>query len=122
MAEHPLEVIADGSWQRLVHRGTWEYVQRKRSSGVVAVAAVTPAGEVVLVEQFRPAVGKSVIELPAGLAGDAEAFSGEALETAARRELEEETGYRAAEWRFLVSGYSSAGLTDERVEIGRAHV
>ncbi|MEM1058474.1 MAG: NUDIX hydrolase [Verrucomicrobiota bacterium] len=116
MAEHPVEEIAAGRWLRLVHRGTWEYVERLRSSGVVAVAAVTPAGKVVLVEQFRPAVGTTVIELPAGLSGDAEAFKGEALEAAARRELEEETGYRARDWRFCVAGFSSAGLTNERVD------
>jgi len=112
----PVEEIAAGKWLRLVHRGSWEYVERLRSSGVVAIVAVTPAREIILVEQLRPAVGKPVIELPAGLAGDEAQFSGENLETAARRELEEETGYRAAEWRYLMAGYGSAGLANEQLD------
>ncbi len=108
--------MAAGKWLRLVHRGGWEYVERTRASGVVAIVAVTPAREIVLVEQVRPAVGKSVIELPAGLAGDAAEFAGEDFETAARRELEEETGYQAAEWRYLMAGYGSAGLANEQLD------
>lgn len=112
----PVEEIATGKWLRLVHRGGWEYVERLRSSGVVAIVAVTQAREIILVEQVRPAVGKPVIELPAGLAGDEAHFSGEDFEAAARRELEEETGYRAAEWRYLMAGYGSAGLANEQLD------
>ena len=61
-------------------------------------------------EQYRPPVDKYVIELPAGLAGDQKENRGEALESAARRELLEETGYQAAKMEQLVWGASSAGI------------
>ena len=93
----------------------WEYCERVNAHGVVTVVAVTPADEVLLTEQFRPPLGQSVIELPAGLAGD-EDDSGEALVTAAHRELLEETGWRAGGMRHLARGPSSAGLASEVID------
>ena len=98
----------------------WEFVQRTGSSGVVCIVAVTAERQVLLVEQFRPALNANVIELPAGLAGDLD-DSEESFETAARRELMEETGYEAEEWTHLCRIVSSAGLTDEVVTVFRAH-
>lgn len=69
----------------------------------------------ILVEQRRPAVGCRVVELPAGLAGDVPGAEKESLYEAAYRELLEETGYEAKRWRRLGSGFSSPGLTDERI-------
>ena len=99
----------------LAHRG-WEYVTRTKGRGVVGVVALTPAREVLLVEQYRPPVGCRVLELPAGLVGDA---GDETVLEAASRELYEETGYRAPEDRlhWLMRAPSSAGLTDEVVEL-----
>ncbi|WP_227134862.1 NUDIX hydrolase [Halorubellus salinus] len=57
----------------------------------VAVVAVTPAREVVLVEQYRPTFGESCVECPAGGVREDESFA-----AAARRELREETGYDAS--------------------------
>lgn len=68
-----------------------------------------------LVEQFRPPVGKRVIELPAGLAGDTCDVEGEVLAQAAARELYEETGYTAESLIELGTFVSSAGLTNETV-------
>ena len=68
-----------------------------------------------LVEQRRPSVDSNVVEWPAGLAGDSDAWQDESLEDAARRELLEETGYQARHWRRLVTVASSPGLTDEVV-------
>jgi ADP-ribose pyrophosphatase len=56
-----------------------------------------------------------VIELPAGLVGDEPGTEAESFETAARRELLEETGYEAANWRLLCTGVSSPGMTDEAI-------
>jgi ADP-ribose pyrophosphatase len=94
----------------------WEFCTRTAASSAVVIVAITPRG-VLLVEQYRPPVGARVIELPAGLAGD---LGPEELATAARRELEEETGWTAAHFERLAGGPSSAGLTDEQVEFFRA--
>ncbi len=96
-------------------REDWEFVRRKNISGIVGIVAVTDEGKLVLVEQYRVPAGKYVIELPAGLAGDTVDGEGEDLEMAARRELLEETGYKAGSMQQLFEGLSSAGLTDEKI-------
>ncbi|MDF1754980.1 MAG: NUDIX hydrolase [Verrucomicrobiales bacterium] len=98
----------------------WEYVVRSNATGCVGVLAITDDDKVVLTEQFRPPVDRFVIELPAGLAGDIPLQENEPLETAARRELKEETGFVAKKWSKLLEGPSSAGLTNECVTIFHA--
>ena len=51
---------------KLVEENGWEYAERTRVSGIVAIVAVTRKGDVLLTEQYRPPVKKNVIELPAG--------------------------------------------------------
>lgn len=97
----------------------WEYVSRSNASGVVVLLAVTPANELVLVEQFRIPVGSKVIELPAGLVGD-QADPDESLLRAAQRELLEETGFEADEMNILMSCPSSAGMSAEVITFVRA--
>jgi len=115
-----LRVLYDGRYSRMVRREGWEFVQRKGVSGIVGIVAVTDEGKILLVEQYRPPVGSRVIEIPAGLVGDVEGSEDEPLAEAARRELEEETGYRAAEMEHLADGTASAGLTDEIITLFRA--
>ena len=79
----------------------------------MGILAFTPQEEVILVEQFRIPTQSLVIELPAGLIGDEEEFRGEAIEESARRELLEETGYRAGSLKRLLSSPTSAGMTPE---------
>jgi ADP-ribose pyrophosphatase len=105
--------LYDGKYIRLVQHGKWEFARRQNTTGIVGIVAVTDDGKLLLVEQFRPPVGKAVIELPAGLAGDVEGSEGEELADAARRELLEETGYSAREMTPVASGPPSAGLSDE---------
>lgn len=114
------EVLASGSYLRLVRRDGWEWAERTNTSGVVVVAALTPAGEVLLVEQFRPPVGARVLEMPAGLAGDQDGAEDEALAEAARRELVEETGWDAASLEEVTGGPVSAGMTSETLTFFRA--
>lgn len=107
---------------QLIHRGRfleyrsrdgWEFVRRANASAVVAVAAMTDDRRVVLIEQERLPLGtqgQRVIEVPAGLVGDDGDHN---LLAAAQRELEEETGFRAAQLAVLTAGPSSAGLCDE---------
>lgn len=116
MADDTDETIHEGRF--LTYRKTargWEYVTRTNAKGCVAILAVTDDKRVILVEQFRPPVGRRVIELPAGLAGDIPLQEDEPLLSAAKRELKEETGYEAKNWASLSEGTSSAGMTDESV-------
>lgn len=111
------QTVGHGKWLRLVDDSGWEYVERCRGSAVVGIIALTSGGEVILVEQYRPAMRASCIELPAGLVGDSPDVAGEALLSAAARELEEETGYRASQWQHLMHGGSSTGLSSETIHI-----
>lgn len=114
-----IRVLGEGKHIRLVSAGGWEYAERRGVTGIVTIAAEV-GGKIVLVEQYRPPLRSNVIELPAGLAGDVPDSADEELEAAARRELEEETGYRAKNWERLFAGPLSAGMTTEVVTFFRA--
>lgn len=112
--------LHQGRFLAMFERGGWEYVDRVGATGVVVILAVTDEDELVLVEQHRVPVGASVIELPAGLAGDLPDSQDEDFREAARRELLEETGYEAESIEFLCEGPPSAGLTSEIQTLLRA--
>lgn len=115
--DSPLEVMWAGKFLTAVRRGRWEYVVRPR--GVrAAVVLATIDGDILLVEQYRVPLGKPCIELPAGLIGDE--TEGEEPLAAAGRELEEETGYRAATLRDCGEFHSSPGLLGESFTLVRA--
>lgn len=105
-----------GRFLGMQERDRWEYAYRTNASGVVGIVAVTDASELILVEQYRIPVKSRVIELPAGLSGDDGDFD-EALETAAQRELLEETGYRAGTLEKLLTCPSSSGMSNEVITI-----
>ena len=108
-------VLAEGRRVRLVQQGHWEFAERTNARGAVVLAAATDDGRLLLVEQYRIPVGRRVIEPPAGLVGDVIGEEEEELETAARRELLEETGYEAARLELASIGPPSAGLATEIV-------
>lgn len=87
---------------------------RTNASAVVVLVPITDQDELVLVEQYRIPVQARVIELPAGLVGDLD-DPDEQMLTAAHRELEEETGFRAGKLTPFLECPSSAGLTDETI-------
>lgn len=113
------KTVFEGRYLRMMVRGRWEYVERTHAGGLAAIIiAVTPDDRILFVEQFRVPLQKHAIEMPAGLVGDVEA--GESIEDSAIRELEEETGWRAAHAEVLLIGPTSAGLTNERIAFVRA--
>ena len=114
-------VLGQGKYLTLVDDDGWEYVTRHAVTGIVVIVAVTDEGKLLLVEQARRAVHRHVIELPAGLVGDVEHHRGEALDAAALRELEEETGYAARQMQFLAEGPIAVGVSDEVISFFRAH-
>lgn len=81
--------------------------------GAVAVVALDESGRVLLIRQYRHPVGRLLWELPAGLRD----VPGEPPQATGERELLEETGYRAVDWRVLVDFFSSPGITTERVRV-----
>ncbi len=115
------QTLFQGHFLQVKKIGHWEYVERSKTSGIVAILAVTERRELILVEQFRVPVNQRVIEIPAGLAGDIEGAENEALAEAAKRELVEETGYAADRMEYLTEGPPSAGLSTEVVTFFRAH-
>lgn len=84
-----------------------------RHPGSAAVVPITPEGDVLLVRQLRPAVGQSLVEVPAGLLDQRE----EDALSCAVRELFEETGYRHETIDFLGGCFPSPGYTDEYVHL-----
>jgi 8-oxo-dGDP phosphatase len=81
--------------------------------GAVGIVALDDAGQIVLVNQYRPAVRARLDELPAGLLD----VDGEPALDAAKRELAEETRLRADDWHVLVDLQTSPGMTDEAIRI-----
>jgi ADP-ribose pyrophosphatase len=114
---HP-ETLHEGNWLRLVRRGRWEYAERTNASCAVIIVAVTPEDNVLFVEQYRIPVEAPTIEMPAGLVGDI--GDHDTIESAAIRELLEETGWQASSIELLMSGPSSSGMSNEIVAYARA--
>jgi ADP-ribose pyrophosphatase len=112
--------LAETPYLRFVDRDGWAFVERPGITGVVMIVAVTDDQRILLVEQPRPPMRSTVIELPAGLAGDEPGMAGEALAEAARRELVEETGYDAATMELLGGCATSPGMSNEIITLFRA--
>ncbi|RJL24743.1 NUDIX domain-containing protein [Bailinhaonella thermotolerans] len=89
---------------------TRDYV---RHPGSVAAIAIDDQERVLLLRQYRHPAGYLLWEAPAGIRD----VAGEPLAATAARELEEETGWRAATWHTLVDVFTSPGMSDERVRV-----
>jgi ADP-ribose pyrophosphatase len=81
--------------------------------GAVAILALDEAERVLMIRQYRHPVGAYLWELPAGLRD----VSGEPPHLTAERELMEETGYRAQDWRVLADFFTSPGASTERLRV-----
>lgn len=105
-ASHLEVELADGS------RAGREVVRHHGGAGVLAVMG----GRVCLVRQWRVALGRMTLEIPAGKTDPSESRA-----TCAARELAEETGLVAERLEPLISSYGSPGFTDEHTEVFFAH-
>lgn len=103
-------VVSDGTIRG--RKARWEVVHHVGSVGVIPFLS---KDKIVLVEQFRYAVGERLLEIPAGTL-----HKGEQPLAAAKREIREEIGYAANRWEKLNIFYPSPGVTDEFVAIYRA--
>ena len=111
----PDRILAQTPYLRLVDRDGWAFVERPNAHGVVVVVALTPERKLLFVEQPRAPLKAPAIEFPAGLMGDEPGLQRENALEAARRELEEETGYRAGQLRLVNTSATSPGMTSEMV-------
>jgi ADP-ribose pyrophosphatase len=80
--------------------------------GAVAILALTPENKIIMVEQYRKALERAIVEIPAG-----KLEKGEDPSECALRELEEETGYVCENLELLTSFYTSPGFADELVYV-----
>lgn len=88
----------------------WDFLSHK---GAAAVVPVKEDGTILLVRQYRNALDRYTIEIPAGCLNGVN----EPTMTCAARELEEETGYRSSDLEFLVSINTSVAFCDEKIDI-----
>ena len=97
-------VIANG------HEAHWDYIHH---DGAAAVVPVTGDGKILMVRQFRNALDRETLEIPAGKL-DA---PGEPKIDCAYRELEEETGFRTEDMEYLISVNTTVAFCDEAIDI-----
>ncbi len=83
-----------------------------RHPASVVILPILEGNRVVLIRQFRNALGRYIYEIPAGTSEP-----GELLSTCAKRELAEETGYRAGQWKRLFEFYPAPGVSTERMSL-----
>lgn len=96
----------------------WESAERVgNTSAVMIIPRLQPSGRILLIRQFRPPVGREVIEFPAGLVNPDEDPAEAGL-----RELKEETGYTGTVTRISPAVFSSPGLTNEAVHIAEVTI
>lgn len=97
-------VIANG------HEAHWDFIHH---DGAAAVVPVTDDGKLLMVRQFRNALNRETLEIPAGKLDD----PNEPKIECAYRELEEETGYRCEKLEYLMSMNTTVAFCDEAIDI-----
>ena len=97
-------VIANG------HECKWDFIHH---DGAAAVLPVTDDGKILMVRQYRNALDRFTLEIPAGKLDE----PGEPTLTCATRELEEETGFKTQDMEFLISVNTTVAFCDEAIDI-----
>lgn len=88
----------------------WDFIKHK---GAAAVVAVQDDGRLLMVRQYRNALERETLEIPAGGLNGAD----EPTKIAAARELEEETGYTAGKMELLISLYTTVAFCNEKIDV-----
>ena len=88
----------------------WDYIRHK---GAAAVVAVKDDGKLLMVRQYRNALDRETLEIPAGGLNGAD----EPTDIAAARELEEEAGYTAGKLELLISIRTTVAFCDEKIDV-----
>ena len=88
----------------------WDYIKHK---GAAAVVAVKDDGKLLMVRQYRNALDRETLEIPAGGLNSVD----EPTDIAAARELEEEAGYTAGKLELLISIRTTVAFCDEKIDI-----
>ena len=88
----------------------WDFIKH---NGAAAVVAVREDGRLLMVRQYRNALERETLEIPAGGLNGPD----EPTDQAAMRELEEETGYRCEKAEFLLSIYTTVAFCNEKIDI-----
>jgi ADP-ribose pyrophosphatase len=107
--------VFQGRWIRVDEEdwpdlGSWEVVRTLDAS---CVLPITPEADVILVQQFRAAARRPILEIPAGLLD----VTGEEPIDCAARELFEETGFRHASIELMARIFPSPGVSTERIHV-----
>lgn len=92
------------------HQAVWDFFHH---NGGAAVIPVMKDGKILMVKQYRNAIDRYTLEIPAGAFDNAK----ESGETCVLRELEEETGYKARNVEWLITTRSMVAFSNEKVEI-----
>lgn len=123
-ADCPEQVVWEGGFITAKTRGRWEYVGRPRNIRAAAIITIDEDADgtrhVILVSQYRVPLSAFCLEIPAGLVGDQAGSEDETALSAAARELEEETGYRAGKLEVVGEFFSSPGMISECFTLLRA--
>lgn len=120
MTKRQHKILYEGKFLKLLYYKGWEFVKRNDCTGIVVITAMTDEKKVIFVEQYRVPLAKNVIELPAGLVGDRKASRKESMACAAKRELLEETGYKAGRMKFIMEGPVSSGMSSQQIAFYQA--
>lgn len=105
-----LEMYSDTMQLPNGHVAHWDFIKHK---GAAAVVPVTAEGKILMVRQYRNALERETLEIPAG----ARNYVEEQTVICASRELEEETGYCCDNLEFLISVYTTVAFCNEMIDI-----